>query len=213
MKKIQLSALFILLLCIANAQVSDSLHTVVKTKKHHIHGGFHAEFGVGPAYGKIFLNNDVLVSKPGAGIEIKVGGALKENLILTFDILSKACIMPASEQEAYSPSEKLNDIIYGEVTYGAGLSYYIMPFDIVCSTTTGAGVFLATMDNEKTRTKFGFSGEVKVGKHWWLSNQWGILIGGTFGFTGVDNSAPSLSYYGEHVSSNRYTINVSISYH
>ena len=181
----------------------------------HSHNKFHFEFGIGPAFGSIadkYNTYDINFTGTGAGIELKIGGALKENLFLTFDILSKAIVSPEIKNggNTYLTS---NDLSISEVTYGAGLTYYAMPTDIFCSATVGAGAFVINDGNKTSRSKYGFSTQIKAGKHWWVSKQWGLSLGVAYGFTSVNNSDEKYNSYNERLRSNRFTIVASIGIH
>ena len=147
----------------------------------------------------------------GAAIELRLGGALSENLILTFDILSKAIVSPEVKVNGSGTYATSNDVSLGEVTYGAGLTHYVMPTDIFVSATVGTGAFVINNNEQTTRSKFGFSMQLKAGKHWWISKSWGISLGGSYGFTSVDNTQNSI--YSEQIRSNRFTIIASIGHH
>jgi hypothetical protein len=180
---------------------------------YHSHSGFHFEFGIGPAFGTIndkYAGYDIKFSGTGAAIDIKIGGAVDENLFLTFDMLSKAIVSPEITAGGITYPTS-NEASLSEVTYGAGLTHYVMPTDIFLSITVGGGTFLISDDQQTTRSKFGISAQFKMGKHWWISKAWGISLSGSYGFTSVNNTGTS--YYSEKLKSNRYTVMVAIGYH
>ncbi len=185
----------------------------------HVHKGFHFEFGLGPAFGtitdKAFIHGSSGTLEfvgTGAAIDIKLGGSLQENLILTFDILNKAVVSPELKVNGISVGTS-NNLSISEVTYGGGLTYYLMPSDVFLSATLGAGTFVLSnsQSNITTRTDYGFSMQLKVGKHWWISNKWGISLSGAYGTTsGSDSGRDSFGSYSDDLSSSRFVIAASI---
>ena len=221
MKKIFLIILTFSCFIHANAQNNKPVIAQAKLPggDYHVHDGFHFEFGIGPAFGTVTDNAFIYTgsgtlefSGTGVGIDIKLGGALQENLILTFDILSKAIQSPEVKVNGISAATS-NDFSLGEVTYGGGLTYYLMPSDVFLSTTLGAGTFVISnsQSNTTTRSDYGFSMQLKVGKHWWISNKWGISLSGAYGTTSAkDSGHDNIGSYSDDLSSSRFVIAASI---
>src|ERR1051325_10088491 len=120
MKRTLLTFLFVSAFAISHAQEIKKNNMPSIATDFHSHRGFHFEFGLGPAFGTITdevrqgVNAAIAeFSGTGAGIELKFGGGIDDNLVLTFDILSKAIVGPtvtingrtATASDDYSLSE------------------------------------------------------------------------------------------------------------
>lgn len=166
------------------------------------HKGFHFTLGMGPVYGHIHdkasgdigLDGDgtmeILYKGTGLGVELRMGGALKENLVLSFDLVSRAITSPQVRLGGtdYNTNE---DLSIGEVTYGAGITYFLMPANISLGGTLGVGSYVLTTtgDNSTTlRTDYGFSGVARVGKTWWLGRSVNMGVGLSYSYTNAPNN-------------------------
>jgi hypothetical protein len=122
------------------------------------------------------------------------------------------------------PTVKVNGITVAtdnfslsEVMYGVGITDYLMPSDIFLSGALGIGAFVIDNETKKTitRTNSGFAFQVKAGKHWWVSNKWGMALSIAYGTTSASDSESDV--YGNHindnVSSSRVTVGISIGMH
>jgi hypothetical protein len=222
MKKISLVLLLLVCFSFLHAQnnpPSSMQNKISSGSDSRVHKGFHFEFGIGPAFGTI-TDEAVIYGTPGTlefggtgvGIDMKIGGSLQENLMLTFDILSKAIVSPELKVNGTSIGTS-NSVSLGEVSYGGGLTYYLMPSDVFLSATLGTGTFVIrnTQNNTTTRADYGFSMQLKVGKHWWISNKWGIGLSGAYGTTSAhDSGHDGVGSYSDDISSSRFVIAVSI---
>ncbi len=222
MKKTTATLLLLLFFFVARGQYIRPEGAV--SGDYHTHKGFHFEFGLGPAFGIItddgtFAGGHYVIdfSGTGFGIDIRVGGFVQENLALTFDVISKAVSAPTLTLKGISVATS-SDYSISEVTYGGGLTYYLMPSDIFFSATLGTGAFVSQSNvsgrNITSRTDYGFSFQLKAGKHWWISNKWGISLSGAFGTTSASDSGVDVNgIYTDNLSSSRFTISVSIGNH
>jgi len=165
------------------------------------HKGFHFTLGMGPVYGHIHDKAsdasgtmEVRYKGTGFGLELRLGGAVKENLVLSFDMVSRAITSP---QISYAGNDynTSDDLSIGEVTYGAGITYFLMPSNISFGGTLGVGsyVFNVTGDNSTTmRTDYGFSGVLRVGKTWWLGRAVNMGAGLSYSYTEAPNNEKDL---------------------
>jgi hypothetical protein len=175
------------------------------------HQGFHLEFNIGPAFGKITQRlpnttgyDEYDFTGPGVGIDFKIGGAVSKNFCLTFDMLSKDILAPDVDKNGHSYIRASRNSL-GEVTYGAGFTYFFKT-DLFLSATTGIGVFAIDDSTGTERTDGGFSMQLRAGKHWWISQNWGISVAGAYGFTSVNNLSDTLGVYDHDIKSDRFTI-------
>jgi hypothetical protein len=174
------------------------------------HDGFYLSMAIGPVFGSItdVMDNqyDLEFSGTGAVFDFKIGGAIKENFILHATIISNS--MPGPSVKNGSQSAQASDnISINEVMFGGGFTYYIMPQNFFVSGSIGAGNFSISDSRNSSNTvstQKGLSLQLKVGKEWWVSKNWGLGIGITYGKTNLTNSAGSgLS---EKMDSNRFGI-------
>ena len=176
--------------------------------KHQQHTGFFLSMGLGPAFGKITSDmghEQIDMSGAGYKFDFKIGGAVKENLILHATMISTMLDGPSVKSSYYGMLGKTtNSISISEnMLIGGGLTYYIMPFNLFLSGSLGLGNYsLTDIDsNVNGSTNNGVSMQLKVGKEWWVSRRWGLGIALTYGKTFVDNTAGN-----EKLNSNRFGI-------
>ncbi|HEY3370685.1 MAG TPA: hypothetical protein VGK10_07550 [Prolixibacteraceae bacterium] len=165
----------------------------------HQHDGFYLSLGAGPVMGPVTANgmnanatirSTVRMSGPGGMFDFKIGGEVRKNLLLHATILSNALAGPSVKStlvDFNSTTEKApNTFIVGEEMAGVGITSYVMPANILVSGSIGFGRFSYT-DQENSasdyKTKPGVSFQLKVGKEWWVSRNWGLGLGVTYGRT------------------------------
>jgi hypothetical protein len=181
----------------------------------HQHNGFYLSLGAGPVFGKVTDDVDengykytMNMTGTGAEFDFKIGGAIKENLILHATIVSRTMKGPTVTYSNNGNSSKAGDNMnIGEALIGAGLTYYSMPVNMLFSGSLGLGNF-SVIDTENTEnnvsTQRGFSMQLKVGKEWKVSKKWGLGVAFTYGKTTLTNE-PSSSLT-EKMNSNRFGI-------
>jgi hypothetical protein len=186
----------------------QSVYAQSNRDKHQQHTGFYLSMGLGPAFGTITSDmGHELIDMSGTGVkfDFKIGGAVKENLILHGTMISTMLSGP-SVKSSYGGTGKAGDniSITENMLIGGGLTYYIMPSNLFLSGSLGLGNYSITdTDNSSVNgtTNSGFSMQLKVGKEWWVSRRWGLGIALTYGKTFVDNTAGN-----EKLNSNRFGI-------
>lgn len=124
----------------------------------------------------------------GAQFDLKIGGAIKENLILHATLTSNTLTGPKITSSG-STDKATNKLTIGEGMIGAGVTYYIMPSNIFLSSSLGIGNFTLVDTSNETdiSTERGFSMQLKVGKEWWVSKNWGLGVALTYGKTNLTN--------------------------
>ena len=184
---------------------------------YHRHDGFYLSMSIGPVFGNVMVNtksygtlNTINMSGTGGVFDFKIGGAIRENLILHADLISNGIAGPTIEttRNLSTTSVKAPDTFgVGEAMYGVGMTYYVMPSNILISGTLGLGKFTLT-DTKDTKnnmtTQGGLSLQLKLGKEWWVSKNWGLGVGLTYGTTKVTNE--STGNPTEELNSNRFGI-------
>jgi len=203
----------VLLLLIANfnfAKAQEQTQTLEKPQVsgYHQHAGFYLSMSIGPVFGKI--TDDIKgvglleFTGTGAQFDFKIGGAISENLILHATLVSSSIAGPTVKNANLSATTS-NSVSLGEAMIGAGITYYMMPSNIFLSGSLGFGNFTVSdsKNDINTSTKRGVSLQIKAGKEWWISKNWGFGIGLTYGKTNLTNIADGLE---EKMDSNRFGI-------
>lgn len=209
--------LFIFCIFIISAFCLKAQEFTTAPRGYHEHDGFYLSMNAGPVFGKItdqlgsgYAPGDIKFSGNGGIFDFKIGWAVRQNLILHVDLISNGMVGPnveTTDVNGYTKQIKQPDTFsIGEAMYGIGLTHYIMPSNIFVSGTLGIGAFSIIDEKEKSSngtTDKGFSMQLKFGKEWWISKNWGIGFGISYGKTSVTNESSS---YSEELNSNRFGI-------
>jgi hypothetical protein len=178
------------------------------------HKGFYLSLGAGPVFGKVTdeVNENgykytMDMTGTGAEFDFKIGGAIKENLILHATLVSRTMKGPNVTYSNGNSMKSGDNLNIGEAMFGAGVTYYAMPVNMLFSGTLGLGNF-SVIDTENSgnnvSTQRGFSLQLKVGKEWKVSKKWGLGVAFTYGKTSLTN-VPSANLT-EKMNSNRLGI-------
>jgi hypothetical protein len=98
----------------------------------------------------------------GFGLELAIGGALSEDLILFGEVVTTGAEV---RSDAASGSDQF--MVGGP---GLGLSYYLPRANVYVS----GAVLLARLEGNGSRTSLGPGLDLNVGKEWWISSNWGM---------------------------------------
>jgi hypothetical protein len=215
--KLFFASIICVALFIAPARAQYSAST---TEKHH--DGFHFSFGLGPVIGHIHdnYNSNIYPSYSaewrGTGIlvDMRIGGAIKQDWILTADLMNKSISSPeiSMNDSNYTTNDNVS---MDEVSYGIGLTHYFMPFNIYAGVTLGTGTFVLTYTDPesdevtKTRSEYGFSWMFRAGKSWYLGRKWGLGVGLGYGGTKAEVSGGNGN---EKFNATRFVASVAVSY-
>jgi len=183
-KRTAILGLFIVIYSICQAQITEK----TTDYRFHQHKGFYLSMSLGPNImsigDKVPGSFDYNYSGTGAQFDLKIGGAVSENLILHATLISNSLARPTFKTSGVVVNAT-NNVTIGEAMLGAGMTYYAMPANILLSGSVGVGNF-TMMDNNKKNsvsTGRGFSMQLKVGKEWWISRRLGIGAALTYGKT------------------------------
>jgi hypothetical protein len=206
MKKTLFLFLFFAAFSLLKAQTQEQVQSI--PLGYHQHDGFYLSMSIGPVFGKITDdikdNYKMDFTGTGAQFDFKIGGRIGENLILHASMISSSISGPTisiSDRSVKVP----DDYSIGETMMGVGVTYYFMPSNFFLSGSLGLGNFslVSTEDDINVSTKKGFSMQLKVGKEWWISKNWGFGIGLTYGKTNLTNKSDGVE---EKMDSNRFGI-------
>ncbi len=179
----------------------------------HQHKGFLLSMGLCPIFGTVNdAGNDPSIGRysidfdgTGTLFDIRIGGAIAENLFLHGTIVSTSLIGPSITGMGLNNFNIGNALSITEGMWGGGITYYLMPSNIFFSGSIGSGIYSFIDDQIKLNlsTARGFSFQVKAGKEWFVSKKWGL--GAALGYlsTNVDNSSGNST---EKVTSGRFSI-------
>lgn len=203
MKNRILLVTLLLSLNICNAQMK------VKKDDFRRHKGFYLSLSGGPNSANISskvvnlynLNMDGI----GSVFDFKIGGAIKENMILHATLASTSMSGPKVTSSGKTERTS-NNLTVGESMIGVGLTYYIVHSNYFFSSSVGVGNFtLFDSDNMvSVSTDRGFALQIKVGKEWWISKRWALGLAFTYGKTKLINRPES--HIEEYMDSNNFGI-------
>lgn len=189
MKKIVLLGLLMAIFFGTHAQMIDKGQVL----DYRLHKGFYLSMSIGLNFPNITIEEvnvtNMKLTGTGGQFDLKIGGAIQENLILHATITSHSISGPKVESYGVSQNSS-NKMSIGEAMIGCGMTYYFMPANIFVSGSAGLGNF--TLINNDTDTNIstdrGFSFQLKAGKEWWVSKRWGLGVSVTYGKTMVTNT-------------------------
>ena len=204
------TAIFLALFVLSSAQAQDES----QRPGFHEHDGFFLSFSLGPGYVNIEDKLDQVdyaatFSGLAAAVDIRIGGTIANNLILSGDIMGWNVRDPKIDLTA-GGSATLEDDSFLLSMYGAGLTYYLEPSNIFFSGSVGIGSFLLKRDETSFRTDPGFSFFLKAGKEWWVGADWALGVAATFGWSSVKNSAEGIS---ETLSGYSASVHFNVTFH
>lgn len=181
----------------------------------HQHDGFYFSFNWGPVFGNVtskVKNPDYTVDFLGTGGmgDLKIGWAIKENMILHATLITNIVAAPEIKTtlDNHSSSKTMPDQLeISEGMYGIGMTYYLMPYNVFFSGSVGRGKFKVSGSENKADdgdTNSGFSMQLKIGKEWWILKNWGVGLGLSYGKTNLTHQPPI--GVAEKLDSNRFGI-------
>jgi hypothetical protein len=165
------------------------------------HTGFYLSMSLGPAFGGIDAKSsngeNLSISGTGAGFDLQIGGAVKENLILHAVIGAKSIVGPSINGTSLD-----DDYSISETIFGGGVTYYLAN-NIFFTGNLGSGSFSFDSDDTSLSTDNGFSFQLKTGKEWWVSSRWGLGVVLEYGATSLTDKYSGGS---DKWTSSRYSI-------
>src|SRR5450759_1008191 len=149
MKKVTFLGFFILTISICNAQTNDNIQELGYRQ----HKGFFLSMSVGPNFpsitDEVIGDYNLKFKGTGAQFDLKIGGAIKENLILHATLTSNTISGPEITSSG-SSQKTSNNLTLGETMIGGGITHYIMPSNIFLSGSLGIGNFTLIDNDDET---------------------------------------------------------------
>lgn len=188
MKRLSIITLFILSIFFCNAQN----YIGIQNPDYQKHKGFFLSLSGGPNFSGISIEDNLPYATDYVGsgpiLDLKIGGAIKENLILHATLITDYMSGPKISSNGVTQKTSDNFMI-GEDFIGGGITYYLMPSNMFLSGSIGPGNFrrMDTGDDTSVSSDKGFGFQVKVGKEWWVSRRWGLGIALSYSQLNVRN--------------------------
>lgn len=158
-----------------------------------LHKGFFLNLGLGVNFTGISLESnqasDMFLNGTGSIFNLKIGGALKENLLLHATLTGRSYSGGEIEIDGIT-NDGSNNMTISENLTAIGLTYYVMPSNVYLSGSIGLGrlsINNADTDYQST-TDRGFGMQLEIGKEWWVSKRWGLGAAITYGKTVLTNT-------------------------
>ncbi len=152
-------------------------------KGYHEHDGFFLSMSLGGGYCSIddkYGSLALTYSGAGTPIDVRIGGTIGENLMLSGDIIGFGIPSP-------NVSGSLNGQMSGSTTmyqdiFGIGLTYYLMPANFFVAGTLGMGGFSLQEGSTTVNTHAGLGLYFKLGKECWVAPDWALGVAGSVGW-------------------------------
>ncbi len=142
----------------------------------------HLGFYIRPSLDLGFVSSSApgrTISGGGCGINLSLGGAIVENLILAGHVWSGGILSGAGNKQVL-------------VNMGPELTWYFMPINIYVSATPAlARLSLYSGGAERSETDFGFGANLAAARELWVSDHWGLGISVQAVFATTPEKAPS----------------------
>lgn len=181
MKKTFLNLLIVFASTQIMAQVDNST-----IKGYHRHDGFYLSLNFGSQIADLAVksNGQSEIGLSGLGLigDYKIGWAVKENMILHLTLLGNSINDPSIIGLTNASVGSIPEISKVGIStagigmlIGGGITKYIMPLNLFLSASVGTGQFMIS-DNigSSFTTNVGTSFQLKAGKEWWVSANWGL---------------------------------------
>jgi hypothetical protein len=116
------------------------------------------------------------ISGAAGELDVSVGGALTENLILGGELWLASASNPTLSGRGVSVATE--DATVSAACIGPQLTYYFMPVNLYLSGAIGLSRLYDSVGGNSSSTNVGGAVLLAVGKEWWISHHWGIGIAG-----------------------------------
>jgi hypothetical protein len=146
------------------------------------HDGFFLAFGLGPGYGHLETDiterfGSLTNSGFGPSFDIRIGGGSPKGLIFHATLLGDRMLFPKQQWPNGGITPYYKQL--GLNLFGAGCTQYIMPANAFVSASGGMAQILVQSRQSTDAQKVDGDGlglQLKVGKEWWVSPNWGLGV-------------------------------------
>jgi len=171
-----MKTLLLIILVITNL----SLYGQVKKPLQHKHDGFYGRATLGFGSTSISESVDLTTGKMtidmsglSGDVNIHLGYSVIENLQLYGALGGNVLPNPKYEVNGKEATTTTSSNVY-LLRYGAGASYYFMPYNISVSFDLSAAKNQIETNNVTANSDWGVIFNFGAGKEWWVSKDWGI---------------------------------------
>jgi hypothetical protein len=113
-----------------------------------------------------------------------IGGVVTENLAIHGTLFGFSMVDPTVEFNGTELGEANGSMTMSAV--GAGVTWWAMPANFYLSGSVGFGTLTADPDGSSAASSdTGFAMELALGKEWFVSDSWGLGIGGGLSFHSI----------------------------
>jgi hypothetical protein len=179
MRKVFLSKV---LLCISLILIFTSMEVIAGPRDHN--GGFFLRLSAGGGYAQSEYYGGpaaLKISGVGGDMNFAIGMGVLPNLSVHATIFGWFLPEPTGEMGRIS-ADLLGDVMVS--SFGAGVTYYIMPANVYLSASVGAAM-LSVDVGFPAETDIGPAFDVTLGKEWWVGGSWGLGVAAGFGYHSV----------------------------
>jgi len=186
------------------------------------HDGFYLSLNPGHTWGKIrryhpdyYINTDMKYSGFGFTFDAKIGYAIVENVILSFDWITRnllwADVEIEDEQRTHPDSYGIDA---GDNTYGIGFTYYFMPHNFFANISIGIGSFsIVDQVLGDAKSDNGLSIHLKIGKEFWVYPNWAWGISGGFGILSAsEKEIPDVPFFRGTIMTKKFFLMINTTY-
>ncbi len=141
---------------------------------YHEHDGFYfrGTFGFGGGSSKA-PDADIAFSGFAGALSLAFGYAVVPNFVLFGELSTAVLVEPESDSDGFTQSNPGLSVSTGG--FGIGFAYYVMPANLYFSTALNfPRLTISENDFEVGTTNTGIGLGMKLGKEWWVSENWGI---------------------------------------
>ncbi|MBL7969568.1 MAG: hypothetical protein JNK09_21390 [Prolixibacteraceae bacterium] len=157
-----------------------------------VHKGFFLSMSGGANYSAIDADVKGQYGQSYTGIgpimDLKIGGAIQENLILHATLITNFVSGPEITTNGQSQNTSDNWLI-GEDFLGGGITYYTAS-NLFFSGSLGIGNYriMDTTEETSVSSDGGLGVQLKAGKEWWVSRRWGLGFAFSYGRLKLTNT-------------------------
>lgn len=147
--------------------------------------GFFLQFNIGPATQTWSLDDpapglsNMTVEGSGAQFDVAIGGNISENFSIFGQISSASAFGPTVTFEGGGLSASGTtdqDVNASTVGYGVGVQYAFMPLNLYVAATFLSMQLQIEIDGDRRGSEIGSGGMLRVGKEWWVSDEWNLGV-------------------------------------
>ena len=182
------------------------------------HDGFYLSMSLSAATGDINTDasngafSQASFSGTGAQLDLRIGGAVSRNNILSCDISSRTISGPTMKVDGTS-GDLSSDTSASDALIGIGFTHYFMPANAYIGVTLGQGNFSLTSHGSTGTSENGFGYILRAGKDWRVSRNWAMgVVGGVAHLSAKDKADSNYPNYNATITTTRVFLGFSTTF-